>query len=200
MRKLCAAVMSRLSERHAALPRRRKRSILRLNLVSANIASIMLERRREHGVRRLLDAGGSQLAAGGVDKRPELPKSADELVSSAAITIWRSVLTAWALYPCAQHRSRPGDGSSWSNRQRGAYALGVPRRGPGPDEGWLRFAARQVFLGGLPLPGNDLLPAHGSLRWPAVAFYASVAPRRSRCRGARRSAVIRIPTGAPRPL
>jgi hypothetical protein len=34
-----------------------------------------------------VDADGHQLAAGGVDERPELPKSADEFVSSAAITI-----------------------------------------------------------------------------------------------------------------
>jgi hypothetical protein len=38
----------------------------------------------------------------------------------------------------------------------------------------LRFAARHVFLGGLGLPGNELLPARGWLRCAAVAFYGAV--------------------------
>jgi hypothetical protein len=51
----------------------------------------------------------------------------------------------------------------------------VGGRGRGPDEGWWRFAARQVFLGDLGLPGDDLLPARGWLRWAALAFYGAVA-------------------------
>jgi hypothetical protein len=39
----------------------------------------------------------------------------------------------------------------------------------------LRFAVRQVFLGALGLPGDELLPARGSLRWAAAAFYAALA-------------------------
>jgi hypothetical protein len=39
----------------------------------------------------------------------------------------------------------------------------------------LRFAARQVFLGGLGLPGDELLPGRGWLRWAALAFYGAVA-------------------------
>jgi hypothetical protein len=34
---------------------------------------------------------------------------------------------------------------------------------------------RQVFLGGLGLPGDKLLPARGWLRWAAVAFYGALA-------------------------
>jgi hypothetical protein len=44
-----------------------------------------------------------------------------------------------------------------------------------PDEGWLRFVARQLFLGGLGFPGSDLLPAGGWLRRAAIAFYALLA-------------------------
>jgi hypothetical protein len=44
-----------------------------------------------------------------------------------------------------------------------------------PDEGWLRFAVRQLFLGGLGLPGDELLPARGWLRWAAIAFYVILA-------------------------
>jgi hypothetical protein len=39
----------------------------------------------------------------------------------------------------------------------------------------LRFAARQLFLGSFGLPGDALLPAHGWLRWAAIAFYVVVA-------------------------
>jgi hypothetical protein len=44
-----------------------------------------------------------------------------------------------------------------------------------PDEGWLRFARRQLFLGGLGFPGSDILPAGGWLRRAAIAFYALAA-------------------------
>jgi hypothetical protein len=44
-----------------------------------------------------------------------------------------------------------------------------------PDEGWLRFAVRQMFLGSLGLPGNDLLPAGGWLRRAAIAVYVILA-------------------------
>jgi hypothetical protein len=44
-----------------------------------------------------------------------------------------------------------------------------------PEEGWLRFAARQLFLGGLGLPGSDVLPADGWLRRAAIAFYVLLA-------------------------
>jgi hypothetical protein len=44
-----------------------------------------------------------------------------------------------------------------------------------PDEGWLRFAVRQLFLGSLSFPGDELLPARGWLRWGAIAFYVALA-------------------------
>jgi hypothetical protein len=50
----------------------------------------------------------------------------------------------------------------------------VPRSPRRPEEGWLGFAARQLFLGGLGLPGSDTLPAEGWLRRAAIAFYALV--------------------------
>lgn len=49
------------------------------------------------------------------------------------------------------------------------------RRNRRPEEGWLRFAARQLFLGGLGLPGSDILPADGWLRRAAIAFYVLLA-------------------------
>ena len=50
----------------------------------------------------------------------------------------------------------------------------MARRERRPEEGWLRFAARQLFLGGLGLPGSDILPAGGWLRRAAIAFYVPV--------------------------
>jgi hypothetical protein len=44
-----------------------------------------------------------------------------------------------------------------------------------PDEGWLRFALRQSFLGGIGLPGYELLPARGWLRRAAIGFYITLA-------------------------
>jgi hypothetical protein len=44
-----------------------------------------------------------------------------------------------------------------------------------PDEGWVRFAVRQLFLGGLGLPGDQLLPSSGRLRRAAIAVYLSLA-------------------------
>jgi hypothetical protein len=44
-----------------------------------------------------------------------------------------------------------------------------------PDEGWVRFAVRQLFLGGLGLPGDQLLPSSGWLRRAAIAVYLSLA-------------------------
>ena len=44
-----------------------------------------------------------------------------------------------------------------------------------PEEGWVRFAARQVFLGSVGLPGSDIVPAGGGLRRAAIAFYVLVA-------------------------
>jgi hypothetical protein len=52
---------------------------------------------REHDFGQLGDPGRAQFAASGVDHRSICPKSAEELVSSAAITIWRSVVAACAL-------------------------------------------------------------------------------------------------------
>jgi hypothetical protein len=49
-----------------------------------------------------------------------------------------------------------------------------PRDRP-PDEGWMRFTIRQLFLGSLGLPGDDLLPRGGRLRLAALAFYVSLA-------------------------
>jgi hypothetical protein len=43
-----------------------------------------------------------------------------------------------------------------------------------PDEGWLRFTVRQLFLGSLGFPGDELLPARGWLRWAAIAFYVAL--------------------------
>jgi hypothetical protein len=43
-----------------------------------------------------------------------------------------------------------------------------------PDEGWLRFAVRQIFLGAFGAPGDELLPARGWLRWAAIAFYIAL--------------------------
>jgi hypothetical protein len=51
----------------------------------------------------------------------------------------------------------------------------VARSTRGSEEGWLRFAARQVFLGGLGFPGSDILPAGGWLRRAAIAFYVLAA-------------------------
>jgi hypothetical protein len=47
----------------------------------------------------------------------------------------------------------------------------VPPSGNRPEKGWLRFAVKQLFLGGLGLPGSDLLPDGGWLRHAAIAFY-----------------------------
>jgi hypothetical protein len=44
-----------------------------------------------------------------------------------------------------------------------------------PDEGWLRFGLRQVLLGVLGLPGDDLLAARGRLRWATICFWAALA-------------------------
>jgi hypothetical protein len=38
----------------------------------------------------------------------------------------------------------------------------------------VRFAVRQLFLGGLGLPGDELLPARGWLRWGAIVFYIAL--------------------------
>jgi hypothetical protein len=47
----------------------------------------------------------------------------------------------------------------------------VPPSPNRPEEGWLRFAVKQLFLGGLGLPGSALLPEGGWLRRAAIAFY-----------------------------
>jgi hypothetical protein len=44
-----------------------------------------------------------------------------------------------------------------------------------PDEGWPRFAVRQMFLGSVGLPGDDVVPKQGWLRWAAIAFYVFLA-------------------------
>jgi hypothetical protein len=44
-----------------------------------------------------------------------------------------------------------------------------------PDEGWVRFAVRQLFLGGLGLPGDELLPSGGWLRRAAIGLYVGLA-------------------------
>ena len=44
-----------------------------------------------------------------------------------------------------------------------------------PDEGWVRFGLRQVLLGVLGLPGDDLLAARRALRWATIAFWAALA-------------------------
>jgi hypothetical protein len=48
-------------------------------------------------------------------------------------------------------------------------------RNRAPDEGWVRFAVRQLFLGGLGLPGDELLPSRGWLRRAAIGLYVSLA-------------------------
>jgi hypothetical protein len=50
------------------------------------------------------------------------------------------------------------------------------RRAPEkPPQRWARFGARQVFLGILGLPGDDVLPERGWLRWAAIAFLVVLA-------------------------
>jgi hypothetical protein len=51
----------------------------------------------EQHLRNLRDAGGVQLALGGVEHRLEVPKSGATVITSAAITIWCSLATACAL-------------------------------------------------------------------------------------------------------
>jgi hypothetical protein len=51
----------------------------------------------------------------------------------------------------------------------------VKRLERAPDEGWLRFGLRQVMLGALGLPGDDLLAGRGRLRWATIGFWAALA-------------------------
>jgi hypothetical protein len=51
----------------------------------------------QHRLGPLGDAGGLQLAVGGVEHGSTWPKSAAETLTSAAMTICRSLATAWAL-------------------------------------------------------------------------------------------------------
>jgi hypothetical protein len=44
-----------------------------------------------------------------------------------------------------------------------------------PDEGWFRFAVRELFMGGLGLPGDEPLPSRGWLRTAAIGFYVALA-------------------------
>jgi len=39
----------------------------------------------------------------------------------------------------------------------------------------VRFGLRQVLLGALGLPGDDVVAARGALRWATIAFWAALA-------------------------
>jgi hypothetical protein len=44
-----------------------------------------------------------------------------------------------------------------------------------PEEGWLRFAARELFVGLLlGSPGDGRVPAQGWLRWATIGFYVAL--------------------------
>lgn len=70
-----------------------------------------------------------------------------------------------------------GEAKSAACRQstsRGYVSI-VPPSPNRPEEGWLRFAVKQLFLGGLGFPGSDLLPEGGWLRRAAIAVYVLLA-------------------------
>jgi hypothetical protein len=51
----------------------------------------------------------------------------------------------------------------------------VKRLERAPDEGWARFGVRQVLLGVLGLPGDELIAGRGRLRWATIAFWVALA-------------------------